>query len=382
MTLASIGIVANAYGVFYAPVAEAMNTGRAAAAFGATITGLVKGMTSPLVNRMQKKAGLRTTILLGSIMSAVSTILMAYTNNIWIYYVLSFFRGFGASWFYYPVVHLILGNWFRKGRSSIIGAAMSFSGVGGAIVSPVLSKIIETSGYRTAFIVSGIMIFLSCLPAVFFVYDSPERIGLDTYGEEEKDTTEEHEEDEGKLEYRFFSPVFLMLAFIYTADTFLCGIPQHFPGYAQNIGMAGTGSLMLSASMIGNLSFKFITGWILDRYGSKAGPIFMFGLTLVSTFMFLYLPKTELILLISSFLYGAIYGGTISSSATIRRLYGSRQYGKASADMSVFMTLGTAMAVTAVGAIYDLTGAYTSAFYMVIVLSVIGLILNEVIHRR
>ena len=65
---------------------------------------------------------------------------------------------------------------------------MSFSGIGGAILSPIFTLLIEAMGWREAYLIAAVIMAVLVLPWTLFVFKlHPEDIGWKPYGWSEED---------------------------------------------------------------------------------------------------------------------------------------------------------------------------------------------------
>ena len=87
----SIGMLTNSAGVFYSPVAAALEVGRGAFALHTSLCTLLAGFLSPVAARLMKKFPIRLLLTIGILFSCGSTALMSVTHSIWGFYVISLF---------------------------------------------------------------------------------------------------------------------------------------------------------------------------------------------------------------------------------------------------------------------------------------------------
>ena len=59
--------------------------------------------------------------------------------------------GLAGSFIFVVPAPILIDNWFKKHKGLALGCAMSFSGIGGAVLSPVFTLLIETFGWREAY---------------------------------------------------------------------------------------------------------------------------------------------------------------------------------------------------------------------------------------
>ena len=107
-----------------------------------------------------------------------SGIVIGMTKSVLIMDLAAFFRGIGFALAAMMIITLMIGNWFVKLRGTLTGIALSFSGIGSAIASPILSCFIQSFGYQTTYLGFIIFITVTILPALLLCPLKPQDIGI------------------------------------------------------------------------------------------------------------------------------------------------------------------------------------------------------------
>lgn len=81
---------------------------------------------------------------------------MAFTTNMIFFYLLGALRGAGTALFSMVPLTTILNNWFEEKNGLAMSLSFGFSGIAGAIFSPIFTWLIETTGWENAFILMEI----------------------------------------------------------------------------------------------------------------------------------------------------------------------------------------------------------------------------------
>lgn len=385
MMASSVGLSHNAYGVFYTPVSQALGVGRGAIAMHATLTGIVTGLCSPIAVRLLRRVHVRIIVAGGALLACSSYILMAFATDVWMFNLLGVLRGIGDSGIYGPIITMLLINWFKKGQGTIIGLTMSFSGIAGAILSPVLTAVILQYGYKTAYIGCAVFIAAVTLPgALLWLELQPEDAGVCPYGATGRG---QGCADSGTPRLvnrlRYLSPVYLTLAAMAAFASTVSGLTAHLSGMAENIGAGATvGATMISFAMVGNILFKFLSGWLSDRIGTFSA----FSVSLIVAFagaLTLFMGRTNTaVLMVGAFMFGAIYSvGAVGVAAGVRRIYGDHQYGDGYSVLAAVMCICPAIAMSIIGYLYDLTGGYSAAIGGCVLLSSASFVLWQAVRR-
>lgn len=381
----SIGMLTNSAGVFYSPVAAALEVGRGAFALHTSLCTLLAGFLSPVAARLMKKFPIRLLLTIGILFSCGSTALMSVTHSIWGFYVLGLAKGIGFAFCTLMPITTIIGNWFEARRGMATGIALAFSGLGGAIFSPMLTSLIQSAGWEKAYLLSAVISVALALPGLLTLHYTPEEIGLAPYGGRPRPLRQESgKADKTAPKVNVIGPALWFLCFLTLFNTAITGIAQHFPGISESWGMASqVGAAMISAGMVGNIVSKLLIGVLSDKIGPFAACRTMMCTNLAAlTILLLVAPRASAVALAAAFFYGAVYSVSATGLPLLtRRLFGEN-YASAFSVVTLFTNTGSAFSLTIVGLIYDLTGGYTLALIGGILLDCANLVLLSLLSRR
>ncbi len=368
----------NAYGVFYTPMSDALGAGRGAVTMHMSISNLVIGLFTPIVARsLAHGHKIRNVLMVATTLVLLSGVVIAFAPNTLIMDVAAVVRGVGFAAVAMFIITLYIGNWFKKGRGTITGIALSGSGIGSAIASPIVTACIQNYGYQAAYLGFVAFTVLTILPVMLFCPLTPEEVGLKPYGADEddvekaSDTAKSASDDESlSLKLVLLSPTFIVLVIFVVAIVLITTLSGHMASLAQDYGYsAQVGALLLSASMVGNVVSKFALGAIADRIGAFRACVISLVTTLVGLLLILFNLGGQTALLASGFLYGTCFSiGSLGISLLTRYIFGDEQYAEAYSTISLVTSVASALGVTAAGLAFDLTGSYATPIIAGIVL--------------
>ncbi len=385
MATVSVGFFANAYGVFYTPLASLLGIGRGAVAVHATIAGLITGLSGPLVNRLFRRIRLQYVIAFGIVLLAASMLALGTVSSVAALNVIGVIRGIGAACYYIPVLTVIVGNWFHKRFATISGVVLSCSGLAGAILSPVLANLIEAVGLQKTTWISVVFIVVFSLPGVIFCRFRPEEAGLAAYGDERRTAAEplRTSGEPAKTGTRKTGLILCAVGFLAIATT---AVPQHFSSFSTSVGLeSSVGIAMMSAAMAGNILFKLLNGVLSDVIGAvRASTIF--ALVALVCLVVLYTePRKAAVLIACAFFFGTAYSfGTVGLAAVSRALYGENN-GAIYSLVSALGVTSASLSLTGIGTLYDRTGHYRTAFLIAAAFSaasILGMVLLGTEEKR
>ncbi len=364
----------NAYGVFYTPMSDALGAGRGAVTMHMSISNLIIGLFTPIVAKsLAHNHKIRNVLMVATTLVLVSGVVIAFAPSALIMDVAAVVRGIGFAAVSMFIITLYIGNWFQKGRGTITGIALSGSGIGSAIASPIVTACIGSFGYQVAYLGFVAFTVLTILPVMLFCPLTPEEVGLKPYGADEVDEdtadAEPASEDLG-LKLVLLSPTFIVLVVFVIAIVLITTLSGHMASLAQDYGYsAQVGALLLSASMVGNVVSKFALGAIADRIGAFRACVISLVTTLVGLLLILFNLGGQAALLASGFLYGTCFSiGSLGISLLTRYIFGDAQYADAYSTISLVTSVASALGVVAAGLAYDVTGSYAAPIIAGIVL--------------
>ncbi|MBO7697740.1 MAG: MFS transporter, partial [Erysipelotrichaceae bacterium] len=267
MVASSVGLVQNVAGIYFDPIADELNIGRGPLSISLTIYVLLSAIGSLIFKKVSDRISGELTTKIGAVLLIAGTVLSAFAGNIFSLYLFNVIKGIGGGLIHLVTASLFINNWFEKRNGLMVSIAMAFSGVAGAIFSPVLSYFVNSYSWRIAYLVNGAGMFILLIPLLFFkITYHPEDSGLLPYGSKDVQADEVIEDHKEASENRSD-----LLMYIYAIIVgFTTCVPQFFPGHASSLGYnASFGSLLISLSMITNIISKIILGELSDKIGPK-----------------------------------------------------------------------------------------------------------------
>jgi cyanate permease len=169
--------------------------------------------------------------------------------------------------------------------------------------------------------------------------------------------------------------IWLILAFVVANALTMGTMMTHLIAYLEDIGFnpmtaATTMSLMSIFSLIGSLAYGTLALRINIRYLASAG----FLCQVVSIIILLTTRNLGLIF-VYAILMGISSGALFTAMPTfVGNYYPREHYTQVTSMILPFHVGAQAVAAAAVGAVYDITGEYVLAFYILSAFSVIGLV--------
>ena len=383
LSMATVGLLTNVAGLFFSPMADDFGVMRGSASLTLTIANICVALGGLATRKLTKAMPLRVMLLASTAIMAGSTFLMSIAPNMTLQYVLSATRGLAGGAMGFVLVTYVLNKWFVAQLGLVTSIAMGFSGLAGAIFTPIIQPVIEGSGWRAGMALIAVLQAALCIPAILLVPSTdPTDAGLRPFGlADNKETVSAHHDKSKpvKIDKLVYAGVVCYAVFAAAATA----MPQHFPGYAEEVGLAAaTGAGMISACMMANTAGKIVMGWMTDRIGALRSIVIYTALVVVSIVALLLL-RIPVVFIAGAFLFGLCYGrATVGLTMMCRELFGKRGSGIVYPVAALGTSISNAIFSAALGYAYDITGTYTVSLVGLLVLLLGSLALTFWCYRR
>ncbi len=159
----------NTFGVFFTPLLNEFHGTHASISLCATAIVLFTGAGAPLAGWLVKLVDVRIVMGLGATLAGISLIGISSATSFshLLGWYVSLGIGLGGSTM--VPASLVITNWFKERRGTVLGVATAGMELGGVIMTLLSAHLITTSGWRTAYIVLAVPIFVIALPLIVIV---------------------------------------------------------------------------------------------------------------------------------------------------------------------------------------------------------------------
>lgn len=374
MQAGGLGAVLDAAGVFFVPVCEDLGFSRSEISLYLTSYFIATIFAMPLVGKWITRYNLNRLLSAAFALVVAAVAAMGLYSEPWQWWISGVVFGLAGSFIFVVPTPILIGNWFHKRKGLALGAAMSFSGIGGAVLSPLFALLIETFGWRDAYFMAAALMAALVLPWTLFVFKlRPEDKGLKPYGwTEGLDCADRdagrYEEQRGSrpLANVFKTPPFVCMFLFSGLIAYFAGFNSHLPGYSQSIGFSPiVGSSLLTAAMMGSVVEKLIVGWLNDRVGVQLTVNIQLAMVCLGFIGFIFAGDNLLLLYVSAFLFGAQNSlVSVSTPLLINQIFGERDFPRIFAYARIGTGAIGCLGPVTVAGLYDVTGSFIPAFAM------------------
>jgi len=361
-----------AFGLYVDPLENEFGWSRAEVSLGFSISLLVSGIAGPFVGRWIDARGPRSAVLTGAVLTALSYVLLAATQELWQWYAFSSINAVVRQLMFFIPFMALISRWFDRRRglaTSILGTGFS---LGGFVVVPVMGIAIDALGWRGAFLASSGAIAALFIPiGLFVVRNSPADLGLLVDGAPAPSPSENpHVHVEAPaltLSEAVRTPLFWTLAFALTLLFFgMFGWLVHQVPFYESLGISrGRAAAIVSIAAGCSIFTRLLVGAVADRVPRFEVVALVFTSTLMAAMVTLLVSTSPAaIALFLVFWVMGTAGGPMMEALLLTRGFGVRNFATILGAIVVVETLGQIISPTAAGAIYDATGSYDLALVM------------------
>lgn len=155
---------------------------------GTSLASLISIVATLFMGALIDKLGARQIASFLVILSALLLFGYSAVTSAWQIYALAAISGTLITSGVRLFISVVVTNWFNLKRGLAVSAALCGSGFGGMILSPIASTVIANYGWRTAYVVLGMICLVAALPIpVIFFRTKPSEKGLLPLGAELSD---------------------------------------------------------------------------------------------------------------------------------------------------------------------------------------------------
>lgn len=368
---ATVGVGFYGLAVFLEPLQEENGWSNAAVS-GATglyfsVTGLTGFLIGPLIDR---KGPVRF-MTVGVFLVGVSGLLLSLVDDLWELYAVYLLQAVAFGMAGNVAVNSLMSRWFITKRAKAMSISSTGVSVGGVVLAPVGTYLIEWGGVAAAAVFMGGLVLLVGLPIVVgvLVWD-PADVGLapDAGAPDPKVRAAALSDDVQRrvwskaqaVRTRAFWAILVAFLLVLLAQT---GFLLHQIAFlTPRFGSANAAAFALSSTAFGSIVARFALGQVADRLDKRLVASLLFavqgaavlGLLLVDDRILSYALVT-----IVGFTIGNVY---MVQSLLVAEMFGLVSMGTVFGVIGMASQVGSGLGPFAMGWLEDATGSYSVAF--------------------
>ncbi|MBQ6367494.1 MAG: MFS transporter [Erysipelotrichaceae bacterium] len=350
------GILNNSAALFYGPIKTDLGISNAQMSMYTSIRTVFMAFSIAFVARTLDRLEGKRSMALYSLLLGLSFGAMYFFSDIRQWYLAAVVSGIGLGGVTIVGITLFIANWFKEKRGLALGIALSALGIFPMMCNPLISRLIETYGWRDAVLmVCAFGLLLTIGGSMLMVY-RPEEIGTKAYGEsaaEEKGTANADKTS---------SVVILLIAFVLACiPNAMVALVGQFSMMTEQLGLplslaAGISSL----AMLGNTVGKVILGMLSDRIGSWKTLILAFAMTMLACLGFAT-SRPELMNISAPFLGICFSISSMAGALIVGELYAG-SYAKKLSQINTVGIFISSVGSLLIGFASDYFGSYSPVY--------------------
>jgi MFS family permease len=358
------------YGAYVVLLQDEFGWSSAWVAGAFALTRIESGILGPLQGWLVDRFGPRAILRIGIVIFGFGFIMFSQVNDLLTFYLTFGLIALGASLGGFATVMVAIVNWFSRHRSKAVALSLMGYSVGGMSV-PIVILCLESFGWRTTAMLSGLLVLIVGLPLAQLVRHKPETTGdapdgmvtVDEDGQPTVGGLSAGVDFTAKQAMR--TSAFWLISIghacsLLTVSTVMVHLVPHLTG-GLNYTLSQAGlvvALMTGSQMIGQLS----GGYLGDRVSKRL--ICVGCMVGHAAALFMVAHATSLAMVIGfAVLYGISWGTRGPMMVALRADYfGASSFGTIIGFSSLVAMLGMSSGPIIAGYLADLHGNYETGF--------------------
>lgn len=356
-------ITTYSFGLFIEPLATEFGWGRSEVSSGLSIAALLSVPLAPLLGAMVDRWGSRRLALPGIVMTGLCMASFAFANGtvmqwlgLWMAYAILSVGVNSTVW------AAAISGVFTSARGLALGVTLSGAALAQVFAPPLTQWLIDSYGWRAAFIALGLgwgtPALLLC---TFFLYDAHDRVKSEIRpGHSDKPAVRP------LLPGLSIGEALRSLALLRIGAATLImmvlsiGVIVHQVPILTEIGVTRqTAAYLAGLTGIAGLVGKLVTGYLMDRIDAGLISSLTMGIAALAFIMLLEPSRTPPMIVMAMLILGYSSGSKFQICAyQTSRYAGMRNFGKIFGVMSCLVALGAGLGPFFAGLIYDWFGSY------------------------
>ena len=173
------GLHSFGFTVFFLPLSQDLNLNRTSTSLAFSLARAEGAVEGPIVGHLLERYGPKPIMVAAVLLMGVGYLLLSQVHSyatFLIVYLGVISLAHAGGFMHAPMV--LINTWFIRHRARAITISSAAFGLGGVLVAPVLSVIVQTWGWRWGAVVGGVLFLVIGLPLCLTIRRSPESMGL------------------------------------------------------------------------------------------------------------------------------------------------------------------------------------------------------------
>ncbi|MGZ1192225.1 MFS transporter, partial [Lactobacillus delbrueckii subsp. bulgaricus] len=173
ISMIGFGLLVNTIGLFFGPISQEFNVGRANVALMMTFQNSAAAIALLFAGKIMEKVNLRWLLTACFALIAVSMLSLTFANSLVHFYLAWTIIGICQPIAITLSIPVLLSKWFNQKLGTVMGISLAFSALGGTIFNPIIAEVIKQFGWRGGFVREAMLIGLILVPLAISINPEP-----------------------------------------------------------------------------------------------------------------------------------------------------------------------------------------------------------------
>ncbi len=369
-----VGVGVGYYGlpIFLRPLQEENGWSNTQVSWAPAIYFCVSGVTSAFIGPYIDKYGPTKFMLIGTVVNGISASFIGLVGELWLLYLVYFVFAVAFGMSSGIAVNAIMTRWFVRRRALAMSISSTGVSLGGVILAPVASMLVEAGGLELATPVLGILVLVVALPTILLLIAwEPRQMGLNPDGDSSEQIQAASIRPGMAAQYKTwtrpeamrtvgFWAIFTAFLLVLIAQT---GYVIHQVSFLEErLGSRNEAAFTLSVTALGSIIARLVVGIFADGVDRRLLTIILFVVQATSIMLIIHtenIAATWALTLIFGLTIGNVY---MMQSLLVGELFGMVSFGAIFGLISLAGQAGSGIGPIGVGFLEDQTGGYTVPF--------------------
>ena len=376
-------LIQRSFGAYAVLLRDEFGWSKTAIAGAFSLQQVENGILGPVQGWLIDRFGPRLSLRIGVILFGLGFIAFSQINSLIGFYVAYLLIAVGASLGGYFPFTVVIVNWFERRRSRALSIMQTGGAIGGLLVVGVAFAL-ETWGWRSTALVSGIIVILAGLPMAQVARQRPEDMGLRADGEPPETEgpggigAEARRAQAGgdfTLRQAVRTPAFWLISLGHGSSLLIVSaVSVHLVLHLEeDLGYSlALASLAVTVIQAGQIGGTLLGGFIGDKYDKRKLAFICMAAHTLALLLVAYATNAAMVFAFAV-LHGAAWGLRGPLMGAIRADYfGRTSYGAILGTSSLITMFGSIIGPIVAGVLADQTGNYELGFTLLAVFAGMG----------
>lgn len=371
MVFTCLGFCSSNKSLYIGAITDALGIKRGAFALNDSVRFITTAVINLFFGTLVSRFGTKKLICAGFLCLIASMLIYSFATSVPVFCIGGALLGIGLSWTTTTMVGCVVTKWSKENKGTIMGAILAANGLGGALAAQIVTPIIYDEstafGYRTAYRLVAIILAVVAVVIFALFRENPKN-----HDGSKTEVPKKKSRGQSWVGMDFFAALkkhffYSALICIFLTGFILQGVNGVAGAHMRDVGLdAAYIATMMSLHSVALTGFKFLTGFIYDKFGLRVTISTCSAASLV-TMVSLALMAPTVTGKIMAVIYAVVSSLALPLETIMLPIYAGDLFGEKSFNkiMGIFVsanTAGYALGSVMMNSIFDVFGSYNPGF--------------------